>query len=90
MTNTGTQFKKGKKSPLQGKRGPGKVTKELKDMILGALDKVGGLDYLARQAESNPNGFMSLVGKVLPLQVNGAGKNGEIQITISKSEASIV
>jgi len=70
MTNPATQFKKGKKSPLQGKRGPGKVTKELKEMILGALDDCGGQDYLKTQAESNPNAFLGLVGKVLPQTIN--------------------
>lgn len=45
---------------------PNKVTKELKEMILGALDDAGGQSYLARQAEDNPTAFLNLVGKVLP------------------------
>lgn len=48
---------------------PNKVTKELKEMILGALDDVGGQEYLARQAEENPTAFMGLIGKVLPKDV---------------------
>ena len=48
---------------------PNKVTKELKEMILGALDDAGGQRYLARQAEENPIAFLTLVGKVLPLSV---------------------
>ena len=48
---------------------PNKVTKELKEMILGALDDAGGQQYLARQAEENPVAFLTLVGKVLPLSV---------------------
>ena len=39
-------------------------------MILGALSDVGGRDYLARQAMENPGPFMTLVGKVLPAQIN--------------------
>jgi hypothetical protein len=54
-----------------------KATKEIKELIINALDKAGGVDYLVRQADENPSAFMSLVGKVLPLQVNGAGANGE-------------
>ena len=50
---------------------PNKSTKALKDMILGALSKAGGEDYLKRQAEANPGPFMALVGKVLPLQLTG-------------------
>jgi hypothetical protein len=54
---------------------PNRITKELKDMILEALDKVGGAEYLQRQAEKNPAPFLTLVGKVLPLQVTG--KDGD-------------
>lgn len=53
---------------------PNKITAELKDMILGALDDAGGQQYLATQAVDNPGPFMTLLGKVLPLQVTG--KNG--------------
>jgi hypothetical protein len=48
---------------------PNKVTGELKAMILGALGDVGGQAYLAQQARANPGPFLSLVGKVLPLQM---------------------
>lgn len=47
-----------------------KNTKALKDMILTALSDAGGVDYLVKQADENPNAFMTLVGKVLPLDVN--------------------
>lgn len=49
---------------------PNKVTKAVKEMILGALDDAGGQAYLAKQAEENPAAFMTLIGKVLPLQVD--------------------
>lgn len=51
---------------------PNKITSELKDMILGALDDAGGQEYLQRQADENPVAFLGLVGKVLPLQVTGS------------------
>lgn len=64
----------------QGKPGPGrprglenKVTKQLKDMILGALDKAGGEDYLLEQSKENPTAFLTLIGKVLPTQLTGEG-----------------
>ncbi len=50
---------------------PNKIQAELKDMILAALHHVGGEDYLQRQAEAEPKSFMLLLGRVLPLQVNG-------------------
>lgn len=56
---------------------PNKTTGLLKDMILGALDKAGGIDYLLVQSQENPVAFLTLVGKVLPMQVHGAGPNGE-------------
>jgi hypothetical protein len=56
---------------------PNKATKALKDMILEALNNKGGIEYLEQQADENPTAFLTLIGKVLPLQVNGAGENGE-------------
>lgn len=50
---------------------PNKNTAQLRDMILQALDDKGGAEYLARQADENPAAFMTLLGKVLPLQVSG-------------------
>jgi hypothetical protein len=48
-----------------------KLSRDIKEMVVGALCAVGGQDYLARQAEQNPVAFMGLVGRVLPLQVTG-------------------
>lgn len=53
---------------------PNKVTAALKDMILTALneaDEDGAVAYLKKQADKNPTAFLTLVGKVLPLQVAG-------------------
>lgn len=55
---------------------PNKVTRELKEMILEALDNAGGVAYLAEQAEKNPSAFMTLVGKVLPMQVKAEHSGG--------------
>ena len=52
---------------------PNKISAALKDMVLQALDKAGGVAYLARQAEKQPAAFLALVGKVLPLQITGDG-----------------
>jgi hypothetical protein len=50
---------------------PNKLNRSIKEMIVGALSAAGGENYLLRQAEQNPVAFMSLVGRVLPLQVTG-------------------
>jgi len=50
---------------------PNKLTADVKTMVLKALDNKGGVAYLERQAEDNPNAFMTLVGKILPTQISG-------------------
>lgn len=55
----------------------------LKDMILQALDKVGGAEYLFNQALCNPTAFMTLLGKILPLDVN-SNVDGKLTITWEK------
>ena len=73
--------KKSRPQPKGGSRKgvPNKVTADLKDMILGALDKAGGLDYLADRAADprTASAFLTLVGKTLPMTVKGPGANGE-------------
>ncbi|MFZ2403698.1 MAG: hypothetical protein WAW41_01075 [Methylobacter sp.] len=49
-------------------------TAKLRELILGALDDVGGRKYLAAQALENPAAFMTLIGKVLPKDVNVGGQ----------------
>lgn len=69
----------GKGNPKTGGRKKGvtnKVTAQLKDMILTALDNKGGIQYLEEQAEKNPNAFLTLVGKVLPMTVQGPDEDG--------------
>ena len=65
---------------------PNKITGDLKAMILGALSKAGGLDYLADQAIANPGPFMTLVGKVLPHQMTGVD-GGPIEMSIEDKRA---
>lgn len=53
-----------------------KATKQIKEMIEGALSAVGGQQYLEQQAKENPTAFMTLVGKILPKDVNVGGQPG--------------
>lgn len=73
MATPSTVFKKGEKKPNQGKRGPNKTTVQLKEMILKALDGAGGVEYLERRANDprTAAAFLTLIGKVLPMQVTG-------------------
>lgn len=62
----------GKRKGAGRKKGQlGKNTTALKEMILAALDNVGGIKYLQKQANENPTAFMTIVGKVLPLTLAG-------------------
>lgn len=61
---------------------PNHITTNLKNMILGALDKAGGQEYLTKQAKENPTAFMTLIGKVLPLSLDTEG--GKLSITWEK------
>ena len=69
------RFRKGQSGNPKGRPAgtPNKVTGALKDMVLQALSNKGGVEYLEKQAEENPTAFLTLVGKVLPLQVTGEG-----------------
>lgn len=60
-----------------------KNNKELREMILGALEQKGGIAYLADKAESHPQAFMSLLGRVLPMTVSGPGQEGEHKFVVS-------
>ena len=60
-------------SPGRPKGVPNKLTAALKDAILHALAEAGGTAYLVHQAHENPTAFLTLIGKVLPLQVNQDG-----------------
>jgi hypothetical protein len=60
--------------PKKGGRQKGttnKINRDLKEMILTALNGVGGVKYLQEQAAENPTAFISLIGKVLPHTIQG-------------------
>jgi hypothetical protein len=71
------QFSKHNQPANRGrKKGtPNKTTTQLKEAILAAAEQAGGdgglVKYLHEQARMNPGHFMTLLGKVLPLQVAG-------------------
>jgi hypothetical protein len=73
----------GKPGPGRPKGVPNKSTTLLKDAILAAAtkagDKGGLVGYLTDQAKENPQSFLPLLGKVLPMQLTGED-GGAIQI----------
>ena len=51
---------------------PNKMTATLKEMILGALDQVGGERYLVDQSKRNPTAFIALLGRLLPSEIKAS------------------
>ena len=79
---------KGKAGPGRPKGTPNKTTALLKDAILQAAQEAGGegglVGYLTLQAVENPGPFMSLLGKVLPIQnLHGADPDNPMPATIT-------
>jgi len=68
------RFAKGNRGRSKGSLN--KTTRQLKEMVLQALDECGGVDFLVRQAKKTNNApFMALLAKVLPLQLEGDPDN---------------
>lgn len=80
---------KGQKLGGRKKGTPNKVTGQLKDMILQALSDSGGVEYLKDQATENPGPFLTLLGKVLPLQVTGVEGGAPIIIQAAKHDETL-
>jgi hypothetical protein len=73
---------KGKAGPGRPKGVPNKTTTLVKDAILKALDEAdpeGAVAYLKKQATANPTAFLTLVGKVLPMQVEHSNPDGTMK-----------
>lgn len=49
---------------------PNKVTQTVKEALQAAFDEVGGKDYLVKVARDDPKAFCTLIGKVIPQDVN--------------------
>ena len=60
----------GKKFGGRKKGTPNKTTTALKEAIMRAFDNVGGQAYLETVAVEDPKTFCTLLGKVLPSELN--------------------
>lgn len=60
---------------------PNKTTKQLKEAILEAYERAGGVEYLETIARLDPRTFVGLLAKVLPMQITGAGE-GPVKIEV--------
>lgn len=64
------QSRRGNAGKGRQKGSKNKLTATVKEAIEQAFKDVGGAAYLARMAEEQPTAFMSLLGKIMPTQVD--------------------
>jgi len=77
VQKTGHRFKKGQApGPGRPKGSLNKTTLQLREMILLALDKLGGPDYLVALGRENSSAYASLLSKVLPTTLNTSETDG--------------
>lgn len=55
---------------------PNKVTRTLRDALMQSFEEVGGAEYLVIQARTNPTAYLSMLAKIIPTEVTGAGGGG--------------
>ena len=63
---TGTQPPGGSRKGI-----PNKIGADVRAMVLAALERAGGVDYLHEQASANPKAFLALIGRIIPTQITG-------------------
>jgi hypothetical protein len=55
------------------------ITRNLREMIMEALEEAGGKKYLLKCAREEPKSFLPLVGRCLPKEIVGAD-GGPIEV----------
>jgi hypothetical protein len=74
----------GKPGPGRPKGVPNKTTTQLKEAILAAAEESGGpeglVGYLKTLATTQPVAFAGLLGKVLPLTLQGSENGGPLVV----------
>ncbi len=63
--------------PGRPKGVPNKVSGVAKDAIARVFDEIGGIEHMADWAREHPTQFYNIYSKLIPVQVDGAGENGE-------------
>jgi len=62
----------GRKTGGRQKGIPNKITTDVRQAILQAFHKAGGVAYLTKVANEDPKVFCALLGKVVPAEIVGA------------------
>ena len=77
-SNPNRGSKPGEKRGGRAKGTPNKLTRTIKQAIEKAFEDVGGPAYLAKMAMEQPAAFMTLLGKVLPTQLEHSNPDGSM------------
>ena len=77
LTNAGKGRPKGVKN---------KLTASVKEAIMKAFEEVGGADYLANVAKDDPRTFCTLLGKIIPSDINLSGSVTLAEIITASNE----
>ena len=82
--NANGQLQKGHSLPGPGrpKGSLNKTTLQLREMILLALDKLGGPDYLVALGRENSSAYASLLSKVLPTTLSAPNSDGGVGVEL--------
>ncbi len=60
------------------------LTKTVKENLVAAFEGMGGLPEFTKWARENPKEFYPMYIKLLPVEVNGSGEDGQVIIEIVK------
>jgi hypothetical protein len=80
------------KAPTSGrKKGtPNRIPSLLKDCIIRAAEIAGGggedglLKYLVKQANENPAGYLTLLGRIVPMQVGADPDSDQLVVFVNR------
>ena len=77
----GRPWVKGQSGNPSGRKGPNKITRALKEIVLGALDRLGGEEYLVRVAKHDPAVFCALLQKIIPADMTAVIESKSVDLT---------
>jgi hypothetical protein len=85
--------RKGTRPPAAGKGRPrgsqNKLGRNVREMIVAALNKAGGEAWLAQQAKDNPRDFLLLIGKLIPHALTADTEDGKPPFVFMVSETDM-
>jgi hypothetical protein len=63
---------------------PNKLSASAKENIAAVFERMGGVEGMSKWAKANPTEFYKIYPRLLPIEVNGSGENGQVIIEIVK------